>query len=312
MATTNTLTGLTGTIYKALDIVAREQVGFIPVSTVDSSAVSAAVNQVIRSPIAPVATLDDVTPGVTAPNDGGQTITYVDMSITKVKRAPIQWTGEEQLQVGSLANRILQDQFAQAFRALANAVEVDLGAEIATMTTAGRLTGTAGTTPFGTADDLSDFANMAVILDEAGAPVADRHFVGNYKAKANLMGKQSSLFKVNEAGSDRLLRAGEVANIMGFGIHFSPGVKLVDAGTDYRANAALVKGALQLLARAPAVPAGGDSALDRMYVTDPVSGLVFEVTMWGGYRQVHIEVALAWGVKLVKPEFVTILRGESV
>lgn len=308
----NTLTGLTGTIYTALDKVAREQVGFIPASMIDSSGASAAIGQVIRSPIAPAATLSDVTPGVTPPDDGGQTIGYVDMSITKVKRVPIQWTGEEQLKVGTLANTILQDQFAQAFRALSNAVEADLGAEVATMTTAGRLVGTAGTTPFGTANDLSDFANMARVLDENGAPIADRHFVGNYRAKANLMGKHSELFKVNEAGTADLLRRGVVADIMGFGMHFSSGVALVDAATDYRANAALVKGALQLLARAPAVPAGGDSALDRMYVTDPVSGLVFEVTMWGGYRQVHIEVALAWGVKLIKPEFVSILMGESV
>lgn len=308
----NTLTGLMPTVYKALDKVAREQVGFIPASVIDASAATAAVGQTIRSPIAPVATLSDVTPGVTPPNDGGQTITYVDMSITKVKRAPIQWTGEEQLVVGSLANTILQDQFAQAFRALANAVEVDLGAEIATMTTPGRLVGTAGTTPFGTADNLMDFADMARVLDENGAPIADRHFVMGHKAKANLRGKHPELFKVNESGSADLLRAGVIGDsLMGFNLHASSGVALVDAATDYRANAAFVKGALQLLARAPAVPAGGDSALDRMYVTDPISGLVFEVTMWGGYRQTHIEVALAWGVKLIKPEFVTILMGES-
>lgn len=80
-------------------------------------------------------------------------------------------------------------------------------------------------------------------------------------------------------------------------------------GNSYRANMAWYRGAVQLLARAPAMPSGGDAASDVMAVTDPVSGLTFQVAMYKLYRKVKIEVGLAWGVKVIKPTFVATLLG---
>jgi len=42
-----------------------------------------------------------------------------------------------------------------------------------------------------------------------------------------------------------------------------------------------------------------------LIVTDPRSGLVFEVRTYKGYRKSMIEVALAWGVKAWKPDFIS-------
>lgn len=74
-------------------------------------------------------------------------------------------------------------------------------------------------------------------------------------------------------------------------------------------NMAFNRSALILAARAPARPEEGDQAEDVVMVTDPRSGLVFEFSMYKGYRKVRYEVALAWGVKNIKPEHTALLLG---
>jgi len=83
----------------------------------------------------------------------------------------------------------------------------------------------------------------------------------------------------------------------------------VTVGNDYAANMAFNRSAIVLVTRAPARPEEGDLAEDVMLMTDPRSGITFEVSMYKEYRQVHFEVALAWGVSAIKPEHMAILLG---
>jgi hypothetical protein len=380
----NTLTGLISTIYTGLDVVSREQIGFIPNVTRDVKPDSGALNQVVRSPVAPAATLEDITPGAIPADSGDQTVGFADVVITKSKAAPIRWTGEEQLSVSQFGqyNVILADQFAQAFRALANAVEVDLGL---LYKKASRAYGTAGTTPFANAADLSDMAQMNRILDDNGVPATGRVMVLGSAARANLEGKHSELFKVNESGdAGAMLRQRMMRQLQGFTMGYSAGVAAhtkgsgasylvnnasgytagatsiaLDTGTgtvvagdvvafagdsnmyvngtalaggnivlnapglrgsvadnaamtvgnSYTANVAFSRNAIVLATRTPAMPEGGDDADDVMLVTDPISGLVFQIAMYRQYRRVKIEVGLAWGVACVKPEHLATLLG---
>jgi hypothetical protein len=77
----------------------------------------------------------------------------------------------------------------------------------------------------------------------------------------------------------------------------------------YKANMAFHPSAIQLITRAAAMPEGGDMADDSVFVTDPVSGLVFEVLAYRQFRQVVYHVSIAWGWKAIKQEHIAVLFG---
>lgn len=77
----------------------------------------------------------------------------------------------------------------------------------------------------------------------------------------------------------------------------------------YAANVGFSSDAIMIAARQPALPSQGDLAIDRMPLTDPRSGITFEVAIYPGYRMIEAEVALAWGQHVVKPEHIGLLMG---
>jgi hypothetical protein len=250
---------------------------------------------------------------------------------------------------------------------------------------ASRAYGTAGTAPFGTANDLTDVAGALKILEDNGAPKSDLQLALNSASMLNLRGKQSVLFKVNEAGSSDMLRNGMTDRLQGFALRNSAGLKqhtrgttaaspsyltngaavigqtvipidtgtgtivagdvltfgtdpnkyvvvgaltagsvtiaapglltdvadgaTVTSGAAYNPNVAFARSAIILAARAPALPQGGDMADDRTTITDPFSGLTFEVSLYRMYRQVKYEIAMAWGTASVKDEHISLLMG---
>lgn len=385
----NTLTGLIPTLYNALDVVSRELVGFIPAVTSDMTYERAAVGQTVMSPVTPAATATDITPAVTPPNDGDQAIGNVPMTITKARRVPIRWNGEEKRGLdnnGASYNVILSNQIQQGMRTLVNEIESDLaGLHVK----ASRAYGTAGTAPFGTAADLSDSAGALRILEENGAQGLDFQLVLGTGAMANLRGKQSVLFKVNESGREDMLRNGITDRLQNLALRQSAQIKTVVSGTGaasttnatgYAVGATVItlasagtgtilagdvisfagdtnkylvvagdtdvsnggaitiaapglmkaipaaatavtlsatsarnmffaRSAIALATRAPALPPQGDSAVDRMIVTDPLTGLSFEVSMYAQYRQMQFEIAMAWGCAAVKSEHIGLLLG---
>ena len=96
----------------------------------------------------------------------------------------------------------------------------------------------------------------------------------------------------------------------------SPGLRVAIAdnadivvGNNYTGNIVFHRNAIELVMRAPAMPAGGDTADDEMMVQDPNSGLVFAIRSYKGYRKAMFEVAAVWGQKAWKPDFIAAIQG---
>jgi hypothetical protein len=378
----NTLTNLIPDLYEALDVVSREMVGYLPAVTRNSGVARAALNESVRVPITPSAATATNTPGVTAPDTGDQTVGNVAITISKSKHVPVRWNGEETkgLTNAGTFSSIMAQRLYQGIRALVNEMESDLHSEV--YTHASRAYGTAGTAPFGTAADMTDFAGVARILDENGAPTTDRQLVLGHAAIANLRGKQSGLFKVNEAGSADMLRNGMTDRLQGFAIRHSdpiaavtkgtgasyllngalavgdtsvtvdtgsgtilagdivtfagttdkyvvntplsgsvfaigaPGSRAVEAdndavtvGNNYTPNMAFDRSAVIFASRMPAMPEGGDMAVDTYQLVDDKTGLAFEVALYKQFLQNVIHVRAAWGQKAIKPNHIATLIG---
>ena len=377
----NTLTSLAPDLYSALDVISRELVGFIPAVTRDSTVERAAVGQTVRSFVAPAVTASDITPAVTPPNDGDQTINNISLAITKARRVPFRWNGEETKGVnnnGAGFSNIRTNQIQQAMRTLTNEIEADIAAQ---HIYASRATGSAATALFAT--NLKDPANARKILSDNGAPLSNGELqLVIDTASGAAMRTLAQLTKANEAADVSMLRQGVLLDIHGFQIResaqvvqapavgtssFSSGTAgfakgstsititgtgsllagdiitfagdtnqyvvataIAAAGTlviaapglqqalpasakaitviaSANRSMAFSRNAIVLAQRLPALPDGGDMAIDRMTITDPRSGLAFEVAMYAQYRQMQYEISCAWGVKTVKPEHLALL-----
>ncbi|PRP68707.1 P22 coat - protein 5 family protein [Chromobacterium amazonense] len=86
----------------------------------------------------------------------------------------------------------------------------------------------------------------------------------------------------------------------------SAAVSVVGAATR---NIGFSRSAIILATRAPALPEEGDMADDRMLITDPRSGITFEVAMYKQYRRVRYEVSIAYGWANIKPAHTALLLG---
>jgi len=74
-------------------------------------------------------------------------------------------------------------------------------------------------------------------------------------------------------------------------------------------NLAFSQNAIQLVTRAPMRPEEGDLATDVEIITDPRSGMAFEVSVYPGFRTVTYHVSIAWGYAAIKPEHIAVLLG---
>lgn len=76
-----------------------------------------------------------------------------------------------------------------------------------------------------------------------------------------------------------------------------------------RRNFVIHPDAVELAMRPLALPIGGDAARDVMTVQDPVSGLVFNLSYYVGFKKAMIEIGCLYGSKVWLPDFAAIHLG---
>jgi len=382
----HTLTNLAADIYKAADIVGREQVGLIPSVLINAGSERAAQGDTVRSHVTSKPTLNTTySPSMTIPEGDNQTFGNKQMTIDKVANVQVPWTGEgiRSVNNGAGFETIYGDQIAQAMRVITNAIESEVWTEV--YTNASRAVGSAGTTPFGS--NFDTVAELRQILADNGTPMDGQVTLALSSTAGTKLRNLAQLQKANEAGGAQLLRQGTLLDLQGIMVKESAGIGLhtkgagagydanggepvdettiaLDGGTvnstgiksgdvvtfagdtnnyvvdtgltsasgnivlngpglrealadttemtigdSYTGNVAFHRNAVELVARPPAQPQGGDAADDRLTVQDPFSGLVYEIAVYRGYGKVMFDITTLYGVKAWKDEFIATLMG---
>jgi hypothetical protein len=376
------LTDFMADIYAALPTFNRELTGFIPAVNVDAQLQGASINDTVKVPLVQVAAPAEYKQQMGVPTPTEVASDYIELKMDKASYVSFPLTGETEagLRFSGAGTTITQQRFESAFRQLANEMEKYLADKL--VAGASRATGTVGTIPFGTAGNLADVANLNKILNDNGAPMADRQLVLNTTALANMQANMSNLFKVNEYGSDAFLRSGflntplqgmniwasggltEHAQGTGSGYKMAadtakgvktfsvdtgtgkilagdvvtigsdtnkyvinkgadaagaisigaPGLEVaastgdsVTIGAGYTPSVAFQKSAVAFGVRTPYLPSGGDAAIDRTIVQDPVTGIPFVVSVYGGRGMNTVEIAVVYGAGVIQPENVALL-----
>ena len=322
----NDLTAIIPDLYEGLDLVSRELVGFIPSVFRDSNAERAAVGQSVVYTTPTKGTGFNVTPAMVTPEPGDFTVDTGSLTISKAKGYNFGWTGEQQRSVATSVGyvSIQASMFAEALRDLVNEIETDVAAEA--YKSASRAIGTAGTTMTLRQGELLDIHGFS-LKESAGVQTHTKGTGTSHQLSAAAAVGATALSV--DTGSGTIL-AGDVITLAGDTNKYvvetalaggvvtiaKPGLRVAAAdntvitvGNNFTGNVALTRRSVHLITRAPALPNGGDSAIDSMMLTDPRSGLSFEVRLYAGYRKIRAEVTSAWGVGAVKPEDIALLLG---
>ena len=176
----------------------------------------------------------------------------------------------------------------------------------------------------GTLLDLS-----GIMIKESAAPVVHTAGTGASYLLNGALAVDGTTVTV-DTGSGTVL-AGDIVTFAGTSAHKyvvntalsggsftigAPGSRVLEAdndavtlGASYTPNVVFHRAAIELGIRPPAMPNGGDAAVDVMTVQDPWSGLVFEIAAYKGYMKSMFDVRCVYGTKVWKPEFVATLLG---
>jgi hypothetical protein len=228
--------------FAAAAIIPTELTGFAGAVMQDFNDQGVEEGGTVRVPIIPKATVGSI-PAPSMSFVAGTDRTGSGIDFTLAQTAEVSWNmsakDEQTLENSGTAQDVFKQTMEQNFRALRNQIESYLA--LVAKNAACRAIGTAGSAPF--ASDFNFLADMRKVMDDNGAPPSQT-VVMNTTA-SNGLRKLAALFKVNESGTEDLLRNGVLGRLHNFDLRESAGVVSHTKGTMTTAlvnSAALVIG----------------------------------------------------------------------
>lgn len=179
----------------------------------------------------------DVTPGPTDPSNVDHTVDSVTLTIDQHRKTFFHLTDQEATQV--MQGDYVPLQMSEAFRSLANDVNDKIQALSVDFYS---ISGTAGTTPFGS--NANDLIAARKLLKTQLAPRGDYTAVIDHDAEENLL-QLAQLTDADRRGSADSIMSGEVGRVLGTRVFADHAVDTFDPGTlsDGTDGAALVNNA---------------------------------------------------------------------
>jgi hypothetical protein len=179
----------------------------------------------------------DVTPGPTDPSNVDHTVDSVTLTIDQHRKTFFHLTDQEATQV--MQGDYVPLQMSEAFRSLANDVNDKIQALSVDFYS---ISGTAGTTPFGS--NANDLIAARKILKTQLAPRGDYTAVIDHDAEENLL-QLAQLTDADRRGTPESIMSGEVGRVLGTRVFADHAVDTFDPGTlsDGTDGAALVNNA---------------------------------------------------------------------
>lgn len=165
------------------------------------------------------------------------------------------------------------------------------------------LTNTAGTAASATTNNAGYAVGATVLtLASAGTGTLVAGDVVTFAGDTNKYVIASGDADVSNGGTITLAEPG-------LRVAMSAATKAITVVAAAARNMCFNRSAIVLAARAPALPEGGDMADMVEYITDPRTGLTFELAVYKQFRQNRYQLGLAWGTKNVAPRHTALLLG---
>lgn len=173
--------------------------------------------------------VSDVTPSQVPPAPSNLSPTKVQIPLSYWKKVDFSLTDKE---VGEIINGVRNQQVSEAVKALANFVDVTvLGLTASGTESVFGHVGTPGTTPFNTANDVTDATNARKLLNKQLAPMSPRFAILDPDAEANALGKQRAFQDASWRGDAEGIKLGQIGTKFGIDWWMNQNVQSFTFGT---------------------------------------------------------------------------------